>query len=291
MVRSQSACPLMAYLLYRLQLRFDPMPGPFADYAYRGKLLHEALYQLYREHAGQPGLPASDGIAAAVDRALRRHQAQQRLASAALRAEQQRLQRLLQQWLEFEHPRQGFEVAALEQEHRVVVQGLALDFRLDRIDRLNDGRQLIIDYKSGAVDVAGWLRPRLGEPQLPLYAVLLDLERPGAVGGLALASVRAGDCRLAGVVDDPLAAWQTLYASDKRNSAFGRAFAGWEALFEHWKTGIGMLLQEIAAGHAANCLYDREGLRYAGLDAVLRRGEGEAWLLAHGAAVAADRDD
>ncbi len=291
MVRSQSACPLMAYLLYRLQLRFEPMPGPFADYAYRGKLLHEALYQLFREHAGQPGLPASDGIAAAVDRGLRRHQAQQRLAPAALRAEQQRLQRLLQQWLVFERPRQGFVVVALEQEHRAVVQGLALDFRIDRIDRLDDGRQLIIDYKSGAVDVAGWLRPRLGEPQLPLYAVLLDLQQPGAVGGLALASVRSGDCRLAGVVDDPPAAWQTLYASDNRRSAFGRAFAGWEELFEHWKTGIGALLKEIAAGHAANCLYDREGLRYAGVDAVLRRGEGEAWLLAHGAGLPADRDD
>lgn len=291
MVSSQSACPLMAYLLYRLQLRFEPMPGPFADYAYRGKLLHEALYQLFREHADQPGLPAGDGIAAAVDRALRRHQAQQRLAPAALRAEQLRLRRLLQQWLVFERPRQGFVVAALEQEHRVVVQGLALEFRLDRIDRLGDGRRLIIDYKSGAVDVAGWLRPRLGAPQLPLYAVLLDLEQPGSVGGLALASVRAGDCRLAGVVDDPLAAWQTLYASDKRNSAFGRACAGWEDLLEHWKTGIGVLLQEIAAGHAANCLYDREGLRYAGLDAVLRRGEGETWLLAHGAGLPAEHND
>jgi exodeoxyribonuclease-5 len=290
MVRSQSACPLMAYLLYRLQLRFEPMPGPFADYAYRGKLLHEALHQLFREHVGQPGLPSGDGIAAAVERAMQRHQAQQRLAPAALRAEQQRLQRVLQQWLVFERPRQGFVVAALEQEHRVVAQGLVLDFRLDRIDRLDDGRQLIIDYKSGAVDVGGWLRQRLGEPQLPLYAVLLDLQQPGSVGGLALASVRAGDCRLAGVVDDPQAAWQTLYASDNRRSAFGRAFAGWEHLLEHWKTGIGVLLQEIAAGHAANCLYEEEGLRYAGLDSVLRRGEGEAWLLAHGAGLAADHD-
>ncbi len=291
MVKNQSTCPLMAYLTHRLKLRFEPMPGPFADYAYRGKLLHEALYQLFREQAGQPGLPASDGIAAAVDRAMHRHHAQQRLAPPALRAEQQRLQRLLQQWLVFERLRQGFGVAALEEKRHVVVQGLALDIRLDRIDRLNDGRQLIIDYKSGAVDVAGWLRKRLGEPQLPLYAVLLDLAQPGSVGGLALASVRAGDCRMAGVVDDPLAAGQTLYASDNRRSAFGRAFAGWEDLFQHWKAGIGSLLEEIAAGHAANCLYDQDGLRYAGLDTVLRRSEGEAWLLAHSAAWRGDHDD
>ena len=55
--RDQSDCPLMAYLLHRLQLRFDPMPGPFADHAFRGKLLHEALYQLFLGQKGLPGLP------------------------------------------------------------------------------------------------------------------------------------------------------------------------------------------------------------------------------------------
>ncbi len=282
MVKSQSVCPLMAYLLHRLQLRQDPMPGPFADYAYRGKLLHAALYHLYQEQIGQPGLPAKSAIAHAVEKALDSQRALHRLLPPALQAEQQRLQRLLQQWLLYEHSRKGFVVAALETKSSLEFHGLVLDIRLDRIDRMDDGRQLIIDYKSGAVAAAAWLRKRIGEPQLPLYAVLLDHEQKGSVGGLALASVRTGDCSMAGVVDDPAAAWKTLYGTDNRKSAFGRRFANWQELMEFWQSGIGALLEEIAAGDAANCLYDKEGLRFAGLEAVLRRTEGEAWLLAHG---------
>jgi len=281
-VKDQSACPLMAYFLHRLQLRFDPMPGPFADYAYRGRLLHEALYQLYLGQQGLPGLPAVSGVEGAVDRAFDVQHARLRLTILALKAERQRLQNLLRQWLEFERQRQGFTVVALEEKRQLSVDGFDLGIRLDRIDRLRDGRNLIIDYKSGAVNATGWTRKRIEEPQLPLYAVLLEREQANSVGGLALASVRTGACRMAGIVDDGNAACQTLYSMENRKNQFSRQFSNWEQLLDHWKSGIADLLREIVTGHAANCLYQEQGLRYAGLDIVMRRSEGEAWLLAHG---------
>jgi len=280
--RDQSACPLMAYLLHRLQLRFDPMPGPFADYAYRGRLLHQALYQLFLEQRERPGLPEKSGIERAVDRALEAQHAKYRLTRPGLRAEQQRLRQLLHQWLEFEHQREGFVVLALEEKRHLQVEGRELEVRIDRIDRLHDGRLLIIDYKSGAVTATGWTRERIEEPQLPLYAVLLEGEQSHSVGGLALASVRTGACRMAGIVDDPDAACTTLYSMESRKSAFGRKFSGWDELLGHWKNGITVLSGEIVSGYAANRLYQKKGLLHAGLDAVLRRSEGEAWLLAHG---------
>ena len=291
MFSHQSACPMMAYLQHRLQLEFKPMPGPFADYAFRGSLLHEALNQLYQEQVGKPGLPGSNGIAAAVGKAMQRRNAAQRLAPFAMRAEQQRLEILLQQWLAFERSRQGFVVAALEQRRDASLGGFGLGIRLDRVDRLDDGRLFIIDYKSGAVDAKGWTSTRMVEPQLPLYAVLLDIEEPGSVGGLALVSVRTGDCSMAGVADSDSSVWSKVYNVDKRGTAFGRSFATWADLFEHWKTGIDLLLKEITSGHAANCVYDDNGMRYSGLEAVLRQGEGTAWLLAHGVSRVGECDD
>jgi hypothetical protein len=111
------------------------------------------------------------------------------------------------------------------------------------------------------------------------------------VGGLALASVRVGACRMSGIVDDPRASSHTLYGTDNRKTTFGRHFSDWEDLFAHWQAGITELLEEIVAGHAANCLYQKNGLQYAGLDTVLRRSEGEAWLLAHGAAEMTSEED
>jgi len=291
MVRDQSACPMMAYLSHRLRLRFEPMPGPFADNAYRGKLLHQALYRLYQDQQGRPGLPKCEGISAAVDGAMQALHARYRLAPPAFSAERQRLNRLLQQWLEFENQRRGFMVAELERAHRVEVQGLILDIRLDRVDRLADGRKFIIDYKSGAIDATGWTRERLAQAQLPLYAVLLDLQQANSVAGLALASVRTGACGMKGIVDDPLAAWMELYGTDNRRCAFGQKFDGWNSLFSHWKTGVSSLLGEIAEGEAANRLYDEKGLQFAGLDTVLRRSEGEAWLVAHDAPCIGGRAD
>jgi hypothetical protein len=42
--------------------------------------------------------------------------------------------------------------------------------RLDRIDRLNDGSLLVIDYKTGDVSPKSWDLPRPDDVQLPLYA-------------------------------------------------------------------------------------------------------------------------
>ncbi len=47
--------------------------------------------------------------------------------------------------------RLDFEVLETEAMRTVQVAGLTFDLRLDRIDRLNDGTLLVIDYKTGLV--------------------------------------------------------------------------------------------------------------------------------------------
>ncbi len=73
-------------------------------------------------------------------------------------------------------------------------QSLASCFnlRLDRIDRLNDGTFLVIDYKSGDVSPKSWDLPRPDDVQLPLYAGFALDRGPGARRPV-FAKLRAGE--------------------------------------------------------------------------------------------------
>ena len=68
-----------------------------------------------------------------------------------LELEEQRLVRLVTEWLDYESARIEFEVTETEAKRSVELAGLTFDLRLDRLDRLNDDSLLVIDYKSGAV--------------------------------------------------------------------------------------------------------------------------------------------
>ena len=52
---------------------------------------------------------------------------------------------------EYEATRVPFTVLETEEKTSVSIAGLTLNLRLDRIDRLNDGSLLVIDYKTGDV--------------------------------------------------------------------------------------------------------------------------------------------
>lgn len=286
MLGDQSACPLMAYLKHRLRARFDDMPGPFADAAYRGELMHAALQELYREPADSASaLPATfsdEPLRQAVERALQSKHAALRLLPVSREAERRRLVALLHEWLALESARPRFTVQALEQRIDASLLGHPLSLRADRIDRLADGRLMIIDYKSSGGSISGWSQERLRQPQLPLYAALLERESDARVGAIALATVRGGECALAGIAADPLIACQGMSAFDSRRPAHAQRFADWEALLAHWSAGVDALAAEIAAGRADNVVYDRKALSWSGLNLLLRREEGEAWRLAHG---------
>jgi len=90
-----------------------------------------------------------------------------------------RLQTLLRQWLALERQREAFQVAATEAELRLKLDALELRLRVDRIDRLPDGSQLIIDYKSSVCRLQDWLGERPARPQLLLYSIAGEM--PGAL--------------------------------------------------------------------------------------------------------------
>jgi len=174
----------------------DPAPDPLIQ----GGLMHAALERLYQERPGGDPLPRPGSLAlwiergdkllaeASAEREIGRHPAE--------RAILRRVERLLSRFLVEESERQtgGFEPWLLEagfgeqegsERPALQLDGWYLHGVIDRVDRDEEGRALVLDYKlSGRVTPRDKLEER-GKLQLQLY-LLAVAKQWGAqpVGGL-----------------------------------------------------------------------------------------------------------
>jgi probable DNA repair protein len=241
-LRLQSQCPFRATAEQRFGAQPLEQPEPGIDARTRGQLVHRALEQIWSTLGGLDGLLGRSveeramTVNAAADAASRGVLERGRRFSAAVRAiEAERLRELLRQWLALETGRGPFRVIGIEQVFDCSIAGLAFRLRVDRIDQLADGRQVLIDYKSGEADTKDWLGERPDDPQLPLYAQVLE-EAPGA---LAYAMLSTDGCRFAGVSSVPPAIGGLAPERD------------WPTLLAQWRSTIERLASEVVAGRAA----------------------------------------
>ena len=105
-----------------------------------------------------------------------------------------RARRVLANWLDLEARRLPFSVAQVEKDQQWQRGALMLKLRLDRIDALDDGRKVIVDYKTGASAAKpepDWSRRRPVNVQLPFYASVLADASGAEVAGLVLAQIHA----------------------------------------------------------------------------------------------------
>ena len=207
---AQSQCSFKAFATARLGAQdWEPAEVGLSA-AQRGQLLHAVLHAIW---AGPPaGIRSLDDLLALPDRrsfvkchvqkVLREEvpaAVRDNMPRRYLDLEEQRLVGVLTEWLTFEASRVPFTVSETEARHKINLAGFTLNMRLDRIDRLNDGSLLVVDYKTGNVSPRDWDLPRPEDVQLPLYAGFgLD----GELGGLVFAKVRAGEQAFAGRVGD-----------------------------------------------------------------------------------------
>jgi ATP-dependent helicase/nuclease subunit B len=265
----QSQCPFKAFANARLGAR-DWDPAEFGlTAAQRGLLLHAVLHRIWgepppaglRSLADLLNLNDREGFVAGHVRKVLRDEIpaaiRDQIPLRYLELEELRLVRLVAEWLEFESRRVDFTVAETESERTINVAGLALNLRLDRIDRLIDESLLVIDYKTGDVSSKAWDLPRPDDVQLPLYKIF-GLEENGesqsvdpankdmASGGLVFAKIRTGKPCFAGRVVN---ARETILNSLNGNDSLVRAelTAGDEA---EWKAKIERLARNFIEGRA-----------------------------------------
>ncbi len=251
LLKDQAACPFRAFALRRLAATVIEVPHAGLDAMERGTLVHRVLEKVWRRLASKQAL---DALAAAERDALvasaaadavaeLRRDRPTTLAGRFAAIERDRLAQLAGEWLEVERARGDFTVLPVEDRRTVAVGPLALTLRLDRVDETADGERIVIDYKTGEARLPTILRPRLEEPQLPLYATAAE---PGAAAA-AFAQIRAGDMRFVGLAraDDVLPGVRTPADAEPRG-----AQADWPAQVAFWRVELERLATEYASGRA-----------------------------------------
>lgn len=255
-ITAQSNCPFKAFAGSRLRAETWDAAEASLTPSERGELVHTVLHAVW---AGPPhGLRSLGDLRAEADiegfvskhvqgaMAEIPHRVRERMPARYLALEERRLERLIMAWLEFERTRAEFVVEKTELERTVNIAGLSLKLRLDRLDRLNDGTFLVIDYKTGAKTDSAWNLPRPEDLQLPLYAGF-GLEADQDLGGLVFARVRTGnEMSFAGRVGDALA---TLLPDLGRTCALVKRPFEADHLMD-WRDEIEKLARDFLAGRA-----------------------------------------
>ena len=256
----QNSCPFRAFVELRLGA-VQPEhaePGIAADQ--RGLLLHAALQALWERLGDSAALEAlsesalEELIGACVGEAARLLQAEVRgrrrrhhapdgqfdLFTALpppLARECRRARALIATLCALERTRDSFTVLATEHPLELQLGGGRLRMRLDRIDRVSEGR-MVLDYKSGRPGSPDWFGERPTHPQLLAYLTALGSD----VVALATVNITAREVRFTGV-----AAGAGLLPKVK---ALPPGHAGWESQQHAWRERIASLIRAFLAGEA-----------------------------------------
>lgn len=243
-LRLQAACGFLAFAELRLHATMPDACELGLDAGERGNLVHRALESFWKTTGSQAelrGLSAAERaqrIDNAIDAAFARFAPPAGGWSAAyLRAQRERLRRLLARWLDFELQRGPFTVQKREERTSIPVGPLRLKVQPDRIDEVEDG-VVLVDYKTGhRAHPSQWLGDRPDNPQLPLYAIT----QPGRLQALLFARLRPGsEMRWLG-----LAASQSVLPSAPR-----QRFVDLELRRDEWRTVLTHLADDFASGRA-----------------------------------------
>ena len=257
LIQRQSVCPRSAFLRDRLGARDHVFNRPGLDASSRGSLVHRTLERVWGRLEHSRALEAMDDgaleelILECIDQAARRYRATSGCGAGFFRAQREWLLETLCEWFGLERQRtRAFEVIGREQPVTLLLDGLELAFRIDRIDRFEDGSLALIDYKTGAgQSVNDWFHDRPREPQLPLYALSRDCQGH-AVSVVSYARVRLGECALAGFLDPARFGGEESLGDHPglRVVPFRGPCADGD--FSHWNRTLGALAREYLEGDA-----------------------------------------
>ncbi len=241
----QALCPFRAFAELRLQAAPPSAIEPGIAATTRGSMLHQALAEFWRQLGDSAALRARGLDSAMALATVCAHRAVEAVLARGwsdvpqtLRVgEQARIERLMRSLIGWELTRPDFSVRLIEEQQHLPLAGTELAVRLDRVDRLHEGGDVVIDYKSGTAQTYRPDEARPTQPQLPAYALTLGPQ----VVAVAMAHLTAEGLTLRGVAD-----------TDGRLPGLRnpRSQHEWPQLLPLWHTQLQGLMQEFLDGRA-----------------------------------------
>lgn len=250
LIKAQSLCPFKAYAEYRLGIKQEDDLQDGVKASDRGTLVHRVLEAFWEhvenysalQHLLSNELRLSEFLHELIEKELIRFKQDVFLQPEALYAlERERTFNAVSQWLlSAESSRSNFVVDKLEKRQKISLAGLELSLTADRIDVLEDGSRIIIDYKTGLKTTSSLLGERPEEPQLPLYALLDPTNTTGIYFG---------------IVRPDKAEWHGLQSTTTAFSASALRTVkipeeGWEEQVSAWKLSLEAIAIEYQQGVA-----------------------------------------
>lgn len=247
LLEDQARCPFKAFALHRLRIKKLEEAGIGLDPRQHGTLFHVAMEYFWKEvhsHANLVALSEEDLgelISSVIERAMKKVD-----INPALQGLQSRhLYKLIDDWIyKVERYRQPFEIVGLELEQKIDISNFKIKVAVDRIDKLESGQTVVIDYKTGQHNaVKTWGEPRIENPQLPLYAGTNE-----KVEGVCFAQVFPNQNKFIGTTsEDGIVG--SLKAPENHPS-LSKSLQGWDEAKVHWAKSLNMLGEEVSEGLA-----------------------------------------
>ena len=265
---TQARSPLWAFVKFRLHGQALPDYARLGDMNTRGMFLHRAVELFWLQVRDQDRLHeliGEDTLVQVVQGCVNQA-AQEELPDygPVLRGlEMERGMAVLTEYAHQEAQRPPFALGATEHELSWSRGLLRLNLRLDRLDDLAGGEQLLLDYKTGIGELRpdkDWLRPRPVNLQLPFYAAALH-DEGRAVSGLAFVRLHARQVGLSGLA----APGMDIEGLTELETA-----QQWTAQIAQWKQAVEGLADEFLQGQAANQIWNRNDLLYCDVLPFLR---------------------
>ena len=283
LLKAQAICPAWAFYQYRLYAKALKAPVDGLDAMDRGNLVHQVLEAFWdgRDSAYLQALSDSEMQAVlehAADEVLTlfNQEHDEAFSTVFIQLEKERLVKLVTAWLnDVEKAREmGFAVQAVERKQTIPIDSLSITLTVDRVDQLEDGRLVVLDYKTGGtIDFKNWANAHIAEPQLPIYAAFLMGD--AVVAAVCFAKVLLEKAGYAGIAANKgVLQGATSLDESRGRKIFAEAdFPDWPSVIAHWKNSITATAQSIKAGDAAVKFENEKQLTYCEVLPLLRLAE------------------
>ncbi len=275
-IENYNKCPAWGFYANRLGCtKYETDEQDEISKGSEGSLTHRALELFWRDCKSSDLLLSMsefeflDLIKNSVNQALKEFSSEHNeMDSRLLLMQNEYLQGLLHHWLSEEKLRPQFTIDVLEKSYEIIINNIRFKIRIDRVDRINRDKKLLIDYKTGknVMSRRALFSDDLTDLQLPIYVCFAPIK---GLTGAAIGHINRDKINLYGILSP-----ETDLITKQLNSNIDNAIiSDWSALKSIWHNRIEKITEQYLSGDAAVTFNEKIDFTYCDVLPLLRLAE------------------